>query len=356
MSTLAQVLSTALIPLTSLSSFSIYLASHPESPIKQLLKPSGIALPTHRDEALDGTTLEKDVFDFEDKEVSIDGTPVEPERFWASMRKRKIALLMALLLPIICNIVSLAFTITSGLRGEELSKALLIPILIIPSHVVTVVLSVYYLRQTTTPSHWSTTVHLATNIFIQFLILAIRALLPTTPLPHPPSEFGSISGLGLLSIPSWIPLEILKALLPIAHLPALLIILNIPRGPALYMPLAAIYPPKIINAIPADHASLDPSVPNVTQEVEVTVPDYLMFNYTTAVVRKGYYAETMDVWDLPILTAGMRALPRFIGIKKIYGKNKGRLGKWEGYNLLWKLTKANKVPFTLRRLFEDDIS
>jgi hypothetical protein len=50
------------------------------------------------------------------------------------------------------------------------------------------------------------------------------------------------------------------------------------------------------------------------------------------------------------LTNHAGALPRFMGMRKIYGKRKGRLGKWEGYNLLWKLAKANRAPFTLRGL------
>jgi hypothetical protein len=310
MSALIEVLSTALIPLTAFTSLSVYLASHPASPIKGLFHQPGIALPTHNGEALDGSSEEeKDAFDFEDTLVSRDGVAVEPEKFWASMWRRKVALLVFLLPPFICNIVLLVAIVSSGLQGEDFTRALLIPILIIPAHLVTALLGFFYLGQNDTPAHWSTTVHLSANISAQFLVLALLALAPTTPLPRPPSEFGlleSFTRLDLLRLPSWTILELLKTLLPIVHIPALLIILTIPRGPALYLPPTAIYPKKITNAIPPGHESLDPTIPNVTQEVQVTVPDYLMFNYTTAVVRKGYYAETMDVWDLPILTATMR--------------------------------------------------
>jgi hypothetical protein len=84
MSDIAPILSTALIPLTSFISLSIYLTSHPSSPALRLFSKSGdIALPTHRDEGLDGALdeLDKDPFDIEDPQVLEDGHEVEPERW-----------------------------------------------------------------------------------------------------------------------------------------------------------------------------------------------------------------------------------------------------------------------------------
>jgi hypothetical protein len=311
MSSLAQVLSTALIPLTSILSLTVYLGSHPNSPIKRIYNKPDIALPTHSGEALDGVQEEKDVFDISDALVCEDGQPVDPGAFWARMRRKKIALLIMLLPAIACNIALLVYTILSDMHGDVCTRSLLIPLLIVPSHIVTVLLGFFYVGQDNTPAHWSTTIHLSTNIFAQFLVLALRALLPSTPLPHSPSELAPTIAFAILSlpqIPHMTPSQVFTTLLPISHIPALMFILTTPRGPPLHLPLTAIYPKKITDAIPPDHDSLDPTKANVTAEVQVTVPDYLMFNYTTAVVRKGYYAESMDVWDLPILTATMREL------------------------------------------------
>lgn len=35
------------------------------------------------------------------------------------------------------------------------------------------------------------------------------------------------------------------------------------------------------------------------------------------------------------------ALPNYKNMKRVYGKQKGRLGRMEGFNLLWKLAKVN---------------
>ena len=91
------------------------------------------------------------------------------------------------------------------------------------------------------------------------------------------------------------------------HLPPLLILLFIRRGPRLILPVSVVYPAKITEAIPDDHPSLDPSIANVTEEVQCTIPEWLLFGYATNVIRHGYYAETMDVWDLPIVGARLTA-------------------------------------------------
>lgn len=35
-------------------------------------------------------------------------------------------------------------------------------------------------------------------------------------------------------------------------------------------------------------------------------------------------------------------------MRKTYGKQRYRLGKWEGYNLLWKIAQANSGPIIAR--------
>ena len=316
MSDLVAVLRTAFIPLTSFISLTIYLSTHPSSPVRHLLSRRKITLPIHHDEALDGTIdgafdKEKDLFNIEDPVVCDDGTPVEPEKFWSSMWKRKIAFLLSLVPPFGCNIALLVLTALDYPSGEAKTQALLVPILLIPAHLIVVLFGVLYLSQNDTPSHWSSTIHLSANLVVQFIVLSIFALLPSTPLPTTPPSAPSLllcsfTRLDLLPLPNFTPLQLLKALLPVLHIPPLLIVLFIRRGPPLYLPLDAIYPPKAISAVPPESQALDPSKTNVTQEVQATVPEWLLFSYATEVVQKGYVAESMDIWDLPILQASMR--------------------------------------------------
>ena len=313
MSNIFAISSAALIPLTSLISLSIYLAVHPSSSVRRLLKPHPIALPTQRDEALDESceNVEEDPLDLEDSVVCDDGTPIEPDRFWASMRKRKVALLCSLSLPFTCNIVLLVFAVLSDSRGQERTTAILVPSLLIPSHLITILLSFWYFRHNDTPSHWSTTIHLSVSIFIQFFVLAIRSLLPSTALPwSPPSApsllLANFTRRDIITLPAATPLNIVRSLLPILHFPPLLIILCIRRGPPLHFPLKAIYPVKITNAIPADADALDPLKANVTQETQATIPEWLLFGYATDVIRKGHESDGTDVWDLPVLQASAR--------------------------------------------------
>ena len=304
MSNIATIASTALIPFISILSFTVYLAAHPASPISALVK-KPVKLPIHRGEALDGTT-DADPFDIDDPIIQTDGYPVDAERFWARTRWMKIAFLGTMVAPIVCNIYRLVLIVNSHLQGDALTRTMLVPILLIPSHLVTLLLGFWYLSQKDTISHWSTTIHLAVNVFVQFLIIASISLLPSEPFPTARSSAGSILTASLFpNLPSS-PLGITRALLPILHMPPLAIILLIRRGPALHFPLDAIYPSKIVEAAPADAPGLNPQKGNVNEEVQATIPEWLLFGYATNVVQRGSVAETTDVWDLPVLQSKMR--------------------------------------------------
>lgn len=337
-SSLIQVLSTAVIPLASFTSLSIYLAIHPASPLKRLFH-QPISLSQHRDEELDGVN-EKDPFDLDDPSAHDDGAPVEPEKFWASMWKRKLALLVLMLLPFACNVVLLVDAILSDQPTEEKTRAILTPALLVPSHLVTFLVGFWHLSQNETEAHWSTTIHQSSTLFTQFLVVSILALLPSEPLPSGPVSLGLDIHLNQH--------DLILYLLPILQLPPLILVLLFRRGPPLYMDMEQIYPTKITTAIPPDSDARDPKKSNVTEEAQATVPEWLLFSYGTNVIRKGYVAETMDVWDLPVLQARMRALPQYEKMRRIYGRNKGRLGRMEGFNLLLKVAKANKSAIIAR--------
>jgi len=312
LSELVGIISTALLPLTSFISLSIFLSTHPRSPTRRLSK-QRIALPIHQDEGLDGQAeeVEKDPFDIDDPVVRKEGIPVHPEKFWSSTLKRKAWLLATMLLPFGCNIALLVMAALADYPSlDAKTKAISIPVFILASHMPTLMTMYWFLSHDTVRTNWQTTIHLSVDLFVQFLVIAMLVLLPPT---APPSRRASALFIDAyfvqtdaFRIPHLSAYSILYRLLPILQLVPLIIVCFIRRGPPIHLPLDVIYPPKIIDAIPADHESLDPNQRNVSEEVEANVVEWLIFSYATPVIKKGSTAESMNVWDVPVLPISLR--------------------------------------------------
>ena len=283
----------ATIPAVSLFSLVIYLASSATSPFRP--HPTvGIALPVNDNEPLQGSTNPPDAFDLsEEQEAFRDGFPVKEDQFWRRTKHLKIAFVVTLLPAIIWNVVILTRYLASG---DEAGKQI-VSIMLLPAHLISLSLGLSSISQKHQPAHWASVIHLCVATFIQFIVLSTFALLPSTPLPSPSPELYEIRRF-----------DFSRAILPLLHFAPLLIICFVRRGPPLHFPLDAIYPPKITSAVPEGSTSLNPDIPNVSEEVQCTVPEWLLFSYATPVVRMGNERETMDVWDLPILPASLRRL------------------------------------------------
>lgn len=325
---------TAIVPLVSLISLSIYLTSHPASPFFSLLRRGGVQLPTT---STDGLGPEIDPFELEDPIVCIDGVPVKPERFWRRQRFIKVAFVLTLLLPTIANIALLVLTVlqTKDLDASVRERVILLPTLLIPAHLTTLLIAYWAINQDETRTHWPSTIHLASGTLVQFLVLGFMAIWPTTPFPTANTAVMSL-------LPRHDAIKLLTGMLPILQLPPLLCATTLRRGPPMYLPFDSLYPAKVTEAIPVGHEVLDPDVPNVSAEVQVTVVEWLLFSFAGEVIDRAKVRDSMEVWDLPILPANMRALYNYLKIKNVYGRRRTRLGKKEGYNLLFKLAKVNK--------------
>ena len=315
LSTLVPVLSTALLPLTAFVSLSIFLATHPQSPSRKLVR-RRIALPVHRDEGLDGDLdqggmEEKDPFEIDDPVVRSEGIPVDPERFWSSAWKRKVMLLASMILPFGCNIAIIVLIALSSYPNiDEKTHALLMPCFVAAAHLPTLFMMYLYLSHDNTKSNWQTTIHLSTNLCVQFLVIALLALLPPTPPPRRHAEvvnmLATFTRWDVIKLPAMTPLRILQSVLPILQFIALVITVHIRRGPPIHLPLASIYPAKIVEAIPLTHEAMDPDHRNVSEEVEANILEWLFFSYATPVIKKGSVATSMDVWDVPVLPPSLR--------------------------------------------------
>jgi hypothetical protein len=312
LSDLVPVLSTALLPITSFISLSIFLSTHPRSPTRHLRR-KAVALPVHTNEGLDGEVdaVEKDPFEIDDPVVRKEGIPVNPRKFWASTWKRKVCLLAAMLLPFGCNIALLVMTALRNYPSLDVrTKALSIPIFILASHIPTIMTMYWYLSHNDVKSNWQTTIHLSADLVVQFLVIAILVLLPPTPPPRRHAEvyFGEalFTRWDVIKMPHLSAHHTLYILLPFLQLIPFAIVCFIRRGPPIHLPMKAIYPPKIVEAIPFDHEALDVNVPNVSEEVEANVLEWMFFSYATPVIKKGSTAESMNVWDVPIMPISLR--------------------------------------------------
>jgi hypothetical protein len=301
-----ELLASGLIPLTTFISLSIFLSSHPQSPARLLFHNPPIALPIHQDEAIDGSR-EKDAFDIDEPVVRNDGTPIHPEKFWASMWKRKLWLLISLIPPFGVNIALLVLVSLQS-QGDNRTKGIVESSFLLASHLVTVFISILSIKHQEVPSHWASTIHLATALFVQFLTISFLTLLPSTPLPDGQSSLlANFVQLDVFRLPPLSAYNVLQWLLPIVQFSPLLIsILGLRRGPPRHLPVEIIYPPKIIESIPADSPVFDSQIPNVSEEVEVTIYEWLMFSYATPVVWKGHTSESLDLYYIPIVPVGLR--------------------------------------------------
>lgn len=322
LSPLVPLLSTATLPLTAFVSLSIFLATHPQSPSRRLVRQK-VALPIHRNEGLNGeldddAKDEKDPFEIDDPVVRAEGLPVDAKRFWASTWKRKTWLLGTMVLPFACNIAILVMTALDAFDSrEDKANALLAPAFIVAAHLPTLAMMFWYLSHDNTKSNWQTTINLSSNLCAQFLVIALFALLPSTPPPRRHSEtiemLALFSRWDVIKLPPMTPLRILQSLLPILQFLPLGLAVTIRRGPPIHLPLQSIYPAKIVEAVPPLHESLDPNQRNVSQEVEANVLEWLYFSYATPVIQKGSVATSMDVWDVPILPPQLRQFIFVVG-------------------------------------------
>ena len=76
--------------------------------------------------------------------------------------------------------------------------------------------------------------------------------------------------------------------------------------------------------------------------------DILLFSYTTKVVWLGNIAESLDIGDLPIVPAGMRATYNYTRMKKALREIKLKIFSWSpapgtGWHLIWRMIRLNYV-------------
>lgn len=94
---------------------------------------------------------------------------------------------------------------------------------------------------------------------------------------------------------------------------------------------------------------------------DASVLDFLLFSYTTKVILLGATQESLEIGDLPVVTANMRATTAFYHMRTALRRIKsialsprfltGTRWEWKpshgsGWMLMYKLAKVNIVPLT----------
>lgn len=128
-----------------------------------------------------------------------------------------------------------------------------------------------------------------------------------------------------------------------------IVVVITPTGPALHYPPEAIYSEKtVLQATNTDQE-------NVTGVIGASAWDSLLFSYTTKVVMLGNVAESLEIGDLPVVPASMRATFNYSKMKKAMRDTQLRIRNWEptpgsGWNLGYKLFVINRWGFSVQFL------
>ncbi|CAE6501788.1 unnamed protein product [Rhizoctonia solani] len=299
-------------------------------------RPKRLELPTTGDyepsERLEGDER-KDPFDIATREDIIDGYPLHEEKFWSKAKSMKLGQVVAvsLALAVVCAHIGW-YTTTNDLKTWD---PLLWPLCLQATFFTyLLVLSVCSLHTKDISTHWNLTVHCSALSTFALISLLIAKVLPRTP------RFAAQSHeLNLVETRmEWLVLLLLFVVAWISS--------TTNRAPAVYFPPERVYLLK----------SLDSFAPtatdNVVGEVQASVASLLLFSYVTPIVMLGYHAASMEIRDLPILTAQMRA-PHIYSTMRSITKRIRLSKRWRGkpgsgYELLYQLVYVNRAMFLLQ--------
>ncbi|GJE85249.1 multidrug resistance-associated ABC transporter [Phanerochaete sordida] len=272
----------------------------------------------------------EDPFDVTRPEDIIDGEPVEEEKFWSRMRLRKLLLTLILAGSLVLETVALAW---SAAEADRHGVAVYAVRTLFALYLVVVAACSVKLEYA---QHWRCVLHIFVLTFFAALFFGTLAILPSTPLPIAASAV----------IPSPVVPNAIWYTDVALYIAACAISATIPRGPPLHFPSERIYSDKTLMAVTSKYPD------NVCGSVNASVWDTLLFSYTTKVVMLGYTSESLEIGDLPILPASMRATYIFASMRAAMTKWPLRIGRWRpapgsGWQLIYRLVRNNGAALTV---------
>ncbi|KAF7983210.1 hypothetical protein HWV62_23484 [Athelia sp. TMB] len=272
----------------------------------------------------DSLEREHDPFDIAIHEDLVDGHPIDEERFWRKARVWKLALSTTIALALVIDTIGLTFAITSNVKTS--ARTLAACILRILFALYTLVFSMHAINLDAIGPHSSAMWHLSMLTFISTAALFSMSILPA---PHPLAPAVASPGASAATALTWTTTAL--------YLVSTLLASTLPHGPDLNYNPINIYTPATI--LGTTHASAS----NVCGIATASVLSYLTFSYTTCVVMLGHQALSLEIGDLPILPANMRATGAYASMRRALlraSQNKGN-----GWALGRTLVRLNAPDF-----------
>ncbi|KAF5371802.1 hypothetical protein D9758_003453 [Tetrapyrgos nigripes] len=278
--------------------------------------------------------LTSDPFDVATAEDYLEGYPIEEEKFWKKTKWRKIVLSILFTAIVALQCARLSFFIPGN------SKDLTIGVIHICFPLYLLAVTLRSLSQSTVEPHSESIIHLAALTAVASLTQGVTAILPNTPPVVTP-----------LTVPAGQPFlqERLWYASIALYISSTILVFVTPCGPPLHYPNEAIYSSKVV----ASTTNQDKA--NVTGIVYTSPFGYLFFTYTTKVVLLGNIAESLEIGDLPIVPASMRATVNFQRMKRAMNNVKLKLGKWMpqpglGWQTAYQIVRLNAGVLTAQFL------
>ncbi|KAI0367391.1 multidrug resistance-associated ABC transporter [Pilatotrama ljubarskyi] len=271
--------------------------------------------------------LTRDPFDVATPEDFVDGTPVDEQRFWFKMRLRKLAVAVSLMAIVAIQTICLGWSIT---EEDSLNTSVYALHIVFALYLLTVTLRAV---NKTDSEHAHAVIHLSALSFFATVLLTTTAILPEKPLP-------------VISVfrTSTAPLALWYASYAL-YVICTAIAVTTPRGPPLHFPSEKIYSEKTLMQVTSNYED------NVCGITNASVLDYLLFSYTTKVVMLGNTSESLEIGDLPIVPADMRATTIFTRMRAAMRRWRLQIGSWRpkpgtGIELAYRLLRVNAGVMT----------
>ncbi|KAJ3746747.1 multidrug resistance-associated ABC transporter [Lentinula detonsa] len=265
-----------------------------------------------------------DPFDVTTPEDFLEGYPIDEENFWKKLRIRKGFLCLLLVAALILQSVQLGVSV-SGEHGD-----LVVRIINLCFAAYLVALSARSIRQDDVGLNSQSIVHLTVLLTVASIALGVSAILPDSPpltaFEYPKDTISESTRIWYASVS--------------LYMIACIVAFTTPRGPSLYFPYESIYSQKTVSARTSSEKE------NVTGVYGASCWDYLYFSYSTKVVMLGNTSESLEIADLPIVPANMRAAVNYVEMKAALKRFKLKIGSWRpkigsGWNIGYTLFKYN---------------
>ncbi|KAI0754233.1 multidrug resistance-associated ABC transporter [Daedaleopsis nitida] len=274
--------------------------------------------------------LARDPFDVTKPEDLVDGTPVDEDAFWKRMRLRKLAMSVFLAAILVIQSVCLGWSTV-----EDDKQNIAVYSLQVAFALYTHVVAARAITQTYS-AHSRSIVHLSALTFVATVLLTTIAIIPNSPFPGPVTSIYESSTAPFA----------LRYSVVVLYAVTLVIAATTPRGPPLHFPTEQIYSEKTLMQTTSKY---DDNVCGITG---ASVWDILLFSYTTKVVMLGNTAESLEIGDLPIVAADMRATTIFASMRSAMCRWKLRIGSWRptagsGAELAYRLLRVNAWTMTM---------